>query len=231
MHKGIGGVDRRYRPERIVEVLARSRPDLVFLQEVDEGVPRSRRHRQVDLVGDALGMQYRAFFPNVKLTRGHYGNALLSRLPLDHAENIDLTIPLKKARSALHARLSVKLGTRRRRLWLFNVHLGLAAFERRHQLRRLLAWQRKHHLKKSTGAIVAGDFNDVWGTLGARILEPAGYSGTNRNIRTFPAVRPLRPLDRAFVRGPIEIAGAHRESTRSAREASDHVPLVVDVRL
>src|SRR5580765_5233329 len=40
IHKGIGGVDRRYRPERIVEALQHHRPDLVLLQEVDDGVPR-----------------------------------------------------------------------------------------------------------------------------------------------------------------------------------------------
>ena len=47
IHKGIGGVDRLYRPERIVETLAHYQPDIVLLQEVDDGVPRSRHHRQV----------------------------------------------------------------------------------------------------------------------------------------------------------------------------------------
>ena len=47
---------RRYRPGRIIETLARYDPDVVLLQEVDDGVPRSRRDRQVDLLGDALGL-------------------------------------------------------------------------------------------------------------------------------------------------------------------------------
>ena len=50
IHKGIGGVDRRYRPDRIIETIAHCSPDIVLLQEVDDGVPRSRYHKQVDLL-------------------------------------------------------------------------------------------------------------------------------------------------------------------------------------
>ena len=103
IHKGIGGVDRRYRPERIVTTLQRYDADIIFLQEVDYNVPRSRFHKQVDLIGDALAMRYRAFQRNVKLTRGHYGNAILSRYPLANVENINLTISIKKRRRALVA--------------------------------------------------------------------------------------------------------------------------------
>ena len=101
IHKGIGGVDRLYRPERIIETLESYHADIVLLQEVDDGVPRSRQHRQVDLFGDALNMRHRAFQRNVKLTRGHYGNAILSRFPLDDVQNLDLTVPMKKRRRAL----------------------------------------------------------------------------------------------------------------------------------
>ena len=42
IHKGIGGRDRRYRLERVLEVIAREEPDVVCLQEVDRHVRRSR---------------------------------------------------------------------------------------------------------------------------------------------------------------------------------------------
>ncbi len=231
IHKGIGGVDRRYRPQRVVEVLAATRADFLLLQEVDEGVPRSRQHRQVDLLGEALGFEHRVYYPNVRLKRGHYGNALLSRYPIDHHENIDLSIPLKKKRGALHARLSIDKRGVHRRLWLFNVHLGLAEFERRRQLRRVLAWQHEHRMRHDTAVVVAGDFNDVWGRLGPVVLEPEGYHGSGRRIRTFPALRPLRPLDRVFASGPVHIAFAHRGRMRCARVASDHLPLVAELQL
>ena len=230
IHKGIGGLDRRYRIERIVEVLQGCHGDFIFLQEVDEGVPRSRHERQVDVLGDALGFAHRSFFPNVKLKRGHYGNALLSRFPIDHAENIDLTISVKKRRSALHARLSVNINDQAVRLWLFNTHLGLAEFERRMQLRRILGFQHQHRMSGHIASVIAGDFNDVWGRLGKTVMEPEGYQGSGKQILTFPAARPLRPLDRVFVRGPVEITHSYRSRQKLARQASDHLPLVADLR-
>ena len=53
IHKGIGGVDRRYDLERIVETINYYRPDVALLQEVDDGVPRSRRHAQAELLAEA----------------------------------------------------------------------------------------------------------------------------------------------------------------------------------
>jgi endonuclease/exonuclease/phosphatase family metal-dependent hydrolase len=231
IHKGIGGVDRRYRLDRIAEVLATCHGDVVLLQEVTDGVPRSRWDRQVDILGDSLGFEHRAYFPNVRLRHGAYGNAILSRLPLDHAENIDLTVRFKKRRGALHARISLVVRGRRLRLWLFNIHLGLAEYERRVQLRRLLDWQRIRHAHHDTAVVIAGDFNDVWGRLGRVVLERQGFHGTGRWIRTFPAVRPLRPLDRVYVHGPLTIERAYRSRARLARQASDHMPLVVELGL
>jgi endonuclease/exonuclease/phosphatase family metal-dependent hydrolase len=96
IHKGIGGIDRRYRPERIIETLQHYQPDIVLLQEVDDGVPRSRGDRQVDLFADAMELPHHAYQRNVNLTKGYYGNAILSRFPLSDVQNIDLSIPMKK---------------------------------------------------------------------------------------------------------------------------------------
>ena len=41
IHRAIG-MDRRFRPERILKVLDHYDADIVLLQEVDVGVPRSR---------------------------------------------------------------------------------------------------------------------------------------------------------------------------------------------
>src|SRR5262249_44107168 len=43
IHKCIGGVDRRYDPTRIVEVIHKLDVDVAMLQEVDGGVARSNR--------------------------------------------------------------------------------------------------------------------------------------------------------------------------------------------
>src|SRR5205085_12459322 len=40
IHKGIGGVDRKYSPERVRDTIALFAPDFLLLQEVDEGAKR-----------------------------------------------------------------------------------------------------------------------------------------------------------------------------------------------
>ena len=232
IHKGIGGLDRRYRIERVIDVLKRINADVCFLQEVDEGVPRSRKQSQAQVIGEGLGLPYQLFGPNVRLREGHYGNAILSRYPFDHHENIDLTIAPKKRRAALHARFTLPLPRkRRRRMWLFNVHLGLSGLERRMQLRYLLDWIKFRHPREETGIVLGGDFNDVFARLGSLLMIPAGFRSTNRTLLTFPAGRPLRPLDRIYLRGPLTPGRFHRPRGELVRQASDHVPLICDFRL
>ena len=228
IHKGIGGLDRLCRLERVAEVLAKIDADVCLLQEVDEGARRSHGVRQVDALGDALGLEHRAYFPNHRLKVGHYGNALLSRFPLRAAENLSLTLPLHKQRSALHARIA--LAGLDHSLWLFNVHLGLAEAERRTQLARLLRRIDEQHGSRES-VVVMGDFNDVWNRLGPAIMLPAGFRSVERPPLTFPAFRPLRPLDRIFVRGRLRLVRCERADSPLARRASDHLPLVAELAI
>ncbi len=231
IHKGIGGVDRRYRLERIIEVLHHCNPDIAFLQEVDEGVPRSKHDCQVTLLAEALGFRYHAYQRNVRLKHGGYGNAILSRFPLADVENIDLSIRFKKRRRALVAHCRIQQDAHRRTLLLANVHLGLSAIERQMQLRRLLKSPAIARAAKTTPVAIAGDYNDVWGRLGQGILKPYGYTSVAGNIRTFPAAMPLRPLDRIYTRNLSLTHHAFASRTRIARQASDHLPLVVDMEI
>lgn len=231
IHKGIGGIDRRYRPERIVETIEHYRPDILFLQEVDDDVPRSRRHRQVDWLGDALEMPHRAFQANVRLRHGAYGNAILSRFPLHNVRDIELTIPLKKRRRALAAHCRLRDDEHSRSLVLVNCHLGLAEFERRIQLRRLLDSELLRHVHPQTAVVAGGDMNDVWGQLGKKTLEPAGFQSATGPVNTFPAFLPFRALDRIYFRGRLKLHQAYASRVSIARQASDHLPLVAEFEL
>jgi endonuclease/exonuclease/phosphatase family metal-dependent hydrolase len=231
IHKGIGGVDRRYRPRRIVEAIARLEPDIVLMQEVDYMVPRSKAHNQVDMFADAMALYHRAFQRNVVVKRGHYGNAILSRFPLSDVQHLDLTIPLKKRRQALLAHCTLHTDGHRRRMLLVNIHLGLAGFERRKQLAKIFECEVVRHSRHRTPLIIAGDYNDVWGTLGKRVMEPAGFHSAGKRILTFPAALPARPLDHVFYRGEIQAVHAFASRSDVARAASDHLPFVVDFRL
>lgn len=231
IHKCIGGMDRKYHPDRVIEVLSHYQPDIALLQEVDDGVPRSSHHRQVDLLGDALDYRYRAYQKNVRLKTGDYGNAILSRFPLFDVNHVDLTVPMKKRRRALIAHCRVHHEGHTRRMLLMNVHLGLAGYERTIQARRLLTTDVLTHTHHHTPVLIGGDFNDVFGVLGRRVLEPRGFLAAVRNQKTFPAVLPLRPLDRVFYRGDVSHHHTFAGHSEAAREASDHLPLVVDFDL
>jgi endonuclease/exonuclease/phosphatase family metal-dependent hydrolase len=233
IHKCIGGVDRRYDPSRVVEVIRKLDPDVVMLQEVDHGVSRSRGDKQVELLGEELGMPHRAWYPNVDVRGGgHYGNAILARYPLIETTNIDLSIRFKKKRSVLHGVLRVRHAADDidRTVHVYNMHLGLAGYERRIQLAKFLDSHPFAGLHHDTPVVVGGDLNDVYGGLEG-LLSPAGFRGIERRPLTFPAWGPMRALDGIFVRGRVDFLKLARCDSDLARRASDHRPIVADVRL
>lgn len=231
IHKGIGGVDRKHRLERVIETIRHYTPDVAFLQEVNEGVPRTGHERQAELLAAETELPHFTYQRNVSLKVGHYGNAILSRYRLHDRTDVDLSIPLKKPRRGLVVSCRVPGREHVHRVVLVNVHLGLSGIERRMQLRRLLKADCVAHLRKSTPLVIAGDYNDVWNSLGRLAMRPAGFQSAGQPIRTFPAAMPLRPLDRVFYRGEIRSLHTFAGRTETARQASDHLPLVVDFEL
>ena len=57
MHRAIG-VDRLFRPERIAKIINHHQADIVLLQEVDVGVPRSRNLDLAQKMAEAAGYPY-----------------------------------------------------------------------------------------------------------------------------------------------------------------------------
>ena len=135
IHRAIG-VDRRFRPERILAILKRYDADVVMMQEVDEGARRSKGLDLARVLAEGAGYPHVAAGYNVALRRrGRYGNATLSRFPIVRERNIDLTIDHRKRRGCQHTTLEVAVaGAEPRHLEVFNLHLGLSAREREKQV-------------------------------------------------------------------------------------------------
>ncbi len=237
IHKAIG-VDRRFDPERIVAVLRHHDADLVLLQEVDRGVPRSNHLDLASHLARALQYEYRAVGMNVFMKKGKYGNATLTRFPIGRQHNIDLTIRWRKRRGAQHTRLTLpqmESNAPPVSVDVFNVHLGLSALERRSQVARLLASPLLACTPRDRACIVAGDMNDWRGVLKRRRFAPAGFScATNRrpgsrwSIKTFPSYAPTGGLDKIFYRGPLRVARVYRSRLKLAQSASDHLPVIAE---
>ena len=228
IHKGIGGIDRRYKPERIIKTNDYYKPNIVLLQEVDDGVPRSKRHRQVDMIADALGFEHRVFQANVMLHKGCYGNAILSHYPLINPADIELTVPPKKRRRGLCVEIALADHETTRSIVLANVHLGLAAYERAIQVCRLADDGYISSVAVDKPIVLGGDFNDLWGNLCKKVLNAKGFNPTLEKTKTYPAVYPTRALDRFFHRGNIQLLRSFAGHTALARKASDHLPIIAD---
>lgn len=221
------GLDRRTRPDRIARVLAGIGPDIAALQEAVGPGPSGAGHAAD--IGAALGMGG-VMAPAREYRRHAYGNVVLSRLPIrDHAQ-LDLSWKTCEPRNS--QRVAVDLGLSRP-LQVYNVHLGTALFERRHQAPRLADWIGETGLPGPT--IVLGDFNE-WGRgliddVLADRLQSVNLFPHLRRRRTYPGVLPLLHLDHIYFAGAIEIRRIELPRTRLALMASDHLPLVADIRV
>lgn len=221
------GLDRRTRPMRIANVLANIAPDVVAMQEVVGPGPAGVDH--LAEIGAALGMGA-VMAPTRQFRKHQFGNAMLSRFPvLEHAE-LDLSWKTCEPRKTQRVTIDIGEG---RALHVFNVHLGTALFERRHQAPRLASWicDRRVHGPK----IVVGDFNE-WGrglvadVLAERLQSLDLFKHLKRR-RTYPGVFPFLHLDHIYFSGNIEIRKITLPRTRQSLIASDHLPLVADIRV
>ncbi|MBS1270855.1 MAG: hypothetical protein MAG794_01823 [Gammaproteobacteria bacterium] len=234
IHRAIG-LDRRFRLDRIVEILVDHDADIVLLQEVDEGVPRTRRMNLAKVLAEELAYPYYALGHNVSLRKGRYGNATLSRYPIVRERNIDLTVAERKRRGCQHTTVELGAGVDAgRRLEIFNLHLGLGARERQRQAGMLARSREIVTLEAGTPCLLGGDFNDWRSLLRAFFVEGLGYHcATDREtdsgahpIRTYPSFSPRGALDRIYYRGGLRLISVNRCRHQIARIASDHLPVM-----
>ncbi len=219
-------MDRRVRPERIAEVLADINADVIALQEVIGPGPGGHGHAAD--IGAALGMGW-VMAPARELRRHQFGNVVLSRLPIrDHAQH-DLSWKSCEPRNS--QRVEIDLGPGR--VQIYNVHFGTALLERRYQAARLATWV--HDRRVPGPKIVLGDFNEWARGLAADILgerlKSVDLFPHVRRRRTYPGFFPLLHLDHIYYLGNVEIRRIDLPRTRLAKMASDHLPLIAEIRV
>lgn len=122
-------------------------------------------------------------------------------------------------------------------MWqLLNVHLGLSSREREAQVEKLLGdqWFENPHFREPH--LLCGDLNTVPGSrphrlLSARLCDAQSRLAIRRRQRTFPSRFALMRLDYVFVASTMEVTNVRVSSSRLARVASDHLPLLVEIQL
>ena len=220
------GMDGRTSPERIAEVIRQIEPDVIAMQEVIGAGPSSPGHAEE--LGALLGMGW-VMAPARHLRGCLFGNVVLSRLPIRHHAQYDLSWKTCEPRNV--QRVDIALGDDT--LHLYNVHLGTAFLERRHQAGRLSAIL--HDRRVETPKIVLGDFNEWMKGLATSMLSERLKSidlRTHlRRRRTYPGVLPMLHLDHIYYDGQVEVVKLELPRTRLSLMASDHLPLVAELKV
>jgi endonuclease/exonuclease/phosphatase family metal-dependent hydrolase len=211
---GCVGSDGRRNSERVLAVLRELEADVVALQEL-EWQPAAA----LDLLAGfarELGCQGVAG-PTLLKRDGHYGNAVLTRLPVRAVNRVDLSVPGREPRGALDLMLEAPRGALR----VIATHLGLAPAERRHQIRRILAMLAP---VRPEPVVLMGDLNE-WFLWGRPLRWLRAHFGRAPAPATFPARLPVFALDRIWVEPRNLRTGLAVHSTPLARGASDHLPV------
>jgi endonuclease/exonuclease/phosphatase family metal-dependent hydrolase len=223
IHRGVG-LDRRLDLDRIAAVIAEISPDIVGLQEVIRDLGPAHAD-QAAYLAERLGMQLVMCVTRAH-GRGTYGNAVLTRLPVLGSNSCDLSQVRREPRACLR----VDLGANGRTVHIFNCHFGLAFRERREQLE-LLARFIRESASLAGPRVLMGDFNEWHRGPITRGLRLEFSSPMRRMRRTHPALFPLFKLDRIYWDVELEGESFHVHRSRAARVASDHLPVVVRLRL
>ena len=221
------GLDGKVDLKRIADVLMAESPDVVALNEVDQG---TRRTKGVDMPAElaALTKMEAVFIKNIDFEGGGYGNAVLTRLPIRRQENHKLPSHYKGEQRGV---LELELGDadEKEPLIFLCTHLDYRPedHERMASVKTIEDVAARH---KDWPTILAGDLN---ARPDSAVLGEFGKTWKRANaepIPTFPAAEPKNQIDYVLVRPPARWETVEARVLEDAI-ASDHRGIVVVLRL
>ena len=218
------GTDGRFDLPRVAEVINSARPDLVALQEVDQGTERSGGVYQLAEL-ERLTKMHGEFGKAMNYFGGGYGVAVLSRWRLSKTGNHPLaSLPDREPRTALT--VQVRAGEHGPVLRFTSTHLDQG---RETELRLLQARSLDellvHGDRQPQPGILAGDMN---ARPDSDVLQLLGEQWTNASAETSPppAGRPRPRGDHVLFR-PAKDWRVIESTLIDETVASDHRPLLV----
>lgn len=221
IHHG-AGMDGRIDLERIAEVIRQSEADLVALQEIERGVQRSGGVDEPARLAELTGMQA-VFEKNITFQGGEFGNAVLSRRPVEFQKYHPLpNSPGGEQRGVLE--VHVRVGGQK--LIFLATH-----FDHRgpdgDRLASVGALRKLVDDRKGVPIILAGDLN---ATPDSRVLAELTTSLANPcpvspDANSYPADKPAQRIDYVLFN---EFPGWRSTECRVIPElaASDHRPVL-----
>lgn len=216
---------------KLAGVIKESNPDVIGLQEVDDGTRRSGNKRETDELSALTGMSYRYFGANFDFDGGRYGLAILSKYPLSNTRTIRLDNRTKRE-NGYEPRIAVAadVSAKNRKITFVTVHASLHESERDDNARAILS-----ALGSNTSrAIVCGDFNETPSKDIGDMLTSAGMVDAFKEKHrwqlgfTAPANFPMKRIDFIY-RGKSFGKTAHAWVPNT--KASDHRPVAAVIPL
>lgn len=233
IHKGYGPAPFGFALRGIREAIQPLAADLVLLQEVAGGAAHpaatEMTEGQFEFLAESIWPHF-AYGRNAVYSRGHHGNAILSKHPIQYWENQDVSRASYERRGLLHA--AIKVPGLPLPLHVICVHLSLFEGSRQAQLDELC---RRVELvvPKHAPLLIGGDFNDWREKASEALARRLGLgecflTNQGRHVKSFPGWLPVLCLDRLYYRG-LGCVSAECLTGAPWSGLSDHLPLLVEL--
>ncbi|MBE6550746.1 MAG: hypothetical protein E7665_01290 [Ruminococcaceae bacterium] len=223
----------------MADIIKRFSPDIVSLNEVRGGkeleydenalYDNTLYFEQTSYLARLCGYEHCFFGRSIYINDGEYGNALLSRFPIDKADVFPVPDTYKtpdkhyESRTILRASFSYPES-----FDVFISHFGVNTTEEREKAVKLMLSLTSESKKP---CIISGDFND---TPDAECLKPL-YESFNDTLEmcgekyapSFISTSPDRRIDYIFISRDL---GCESASVPADAVGSDHLPVVADIK-
>jgi endonuclease/exonuclease/phosphatase family metal-dependent hydrolase len=224
------GTDGKVDLERIAKIIQAGKPDLVALQEVDQGTKRSGGVDQVARLAELTGM-HGTFGKAMDFQGGAYGVAMLSRWPLQEPRVHPLPSPAGvEPRVLLEAGVNMRGDAQAMRFFVTHVDHKSDPTHRAEQvakIRELLS----PASSPTVPAVLAGDLNATpKSEVVKSLLADWTDSAAEESFLTCPSHAPRVKIDYVLYRPATAWRAAE---TRAIAEAiaSDHLPVIAVLEL
>jgi endonuclease/exonuclease/phosphatase family metal-dependent hydrolase len=238
IHKGFNVSGFKFTLHQIKKAIHDTGADICLLQEV---VGENRKYQksiadwptqaQFEFLADTVWPHY-AYGKNAVFSLRHHGNALLSRFPIIHHENINISLNKLEQRGLLHCEVMIPdLG---KTLHIFNVHLNLREEHRKIQLEKVIK-RAQSHVPLGAAFLMGGDFNDWTSSLHPMVIHHLGMYESHHSIhktaaKSFPSFMPSLPLDRLYFRD-LRVLHSRVLAQSHWASLSDHLPLYAEFEI
>ncbi len=241
IHYGVG-TDSEKNLQRIANVINELNPDIVGLQEVSDSNMVAELERLTGMQG-FFGASTEKEPPNLYRLLGipvpkfqlHYGDAILSKYPMEYIGNVSIPSASSSRYEAMcvDVDLSEKYGNGAK-IRFVNTHFDYLESVGSKEARKASVEVIEHAFfsENASLAILTGDLNVAPGSEPIRLLEEKGwtYENLDKELFTVPVKNPKKQIDYILPR-PKNRWKVIEVRTVQESVASDHLPILMSLEL